>query len=258
MPREQQKRGRRAEKKAQKEDSKRKFEETSEDPVAKRIKPSADDHETNEANDNIQLLENEDYIPLEQGEQQEGEQPDLDGDMPFYGLLDEEESEYFQRANEMLELNQFQDAEERSLFVDSVYSEANGKELKIACSQGCSRLMEKLISMSDARQLRRIFSKFIGHFLHLVQHRFASHCCETLFIHAAPAVMQKTKSQPKRSDEEGEEEPELSLAEGKLGISVDGAVCLAYNPSVTVGSCWRAGGCHVKRVVCRKSQEGKN
>lgn len=218
MPREQQKRGRRAEKKSQKEDSKRKFEETSEDPVAKRIKPSADDHETNEANDNIQLLENEDYIPLEQGEQQEGEQPDLDGDMPFYGLLDEEESEYFQRANEMLELNQFQDAEERSLFVDSVYSEANGKELKIACSQGCSRLMEKLISMSDARQLRRIFSKFIGHFLHLVQHRFASHCCETLFIHAAPAVMQKTKSQPKRSDEEGEEEPELSLAEMFMAV----------------------------------------
>ncbi|KAJ5494142.1 Armadillo-like helical [Penicillium fimorum] len=223
MPREQQKRGRRAEKKAQKDDSKRKFEETPEDPVAKRLKPSADDaDETNEANDDIQLPENEDYIPLDQGEQQEqqeGEQPDLDGDMPFYGLLDEEESEYFQRANEMLELNQFQDAEERSLFVDSVYSEASGKELKIACSQGCSRLMEKLISMSNAQQLRRIFSKFIGHFLHLVQHRFASHCCETLFIHAAPAVMQKTKPQTKQSDEdEGEEEPELTLAEMFMAV----------------------------------------
>ncbi|KAJ5827097.1 Armadillo-like helical [Penicillium robsamsonii] len=223
MPREQQKRGRRAEKKAQKEDSKRKFEETPEDPVAKRLKPSTDDaDEANEANDDIQLPENEDYIPLDQGEQQEqqeGEQPDLDGDMPFYGLLDEEESEYFQRANEMLELNEFQDAEERSLFVDSVYSEASGKELKIACSQGCSRLMEKLISMSNAQQLRRIFSKFIGHFLHLVQHRFASHCCETLFIHAAPAVMQKTKPQTKKSDEdEGEEEPELTLAEMFMAV----------------------------------------
>ncbi|KAJ5158569.1 Armadillo-like helical [Penicillium coprophilum] len=221
MPREQQKRGRRAEKKAQKDDSKRKFEETAEDPVAKRMKPSADDaDEINEVNDDVQLPENEDYIPLDQGEQQEGEQPNLDGDMPFYGLLDEEESEYFQRANEMLELNQFQDAEERSLFVDSVYSEASGKELKIACSQGCSRLMEKLISMSNTQQLRRIFSKFIGHFLHLVQHRFASHCCETLFIHAAPAVMQKAKPQPKQSDgdEEGEEEPELSLAEMFMAV----------------------------------------
>ena len=213
MPREQQKRGRRAEKNAQKDDSKRKFEEASEAPEAKRMKPSTDD-----ANDHAEFHENADYIPLDQGEQQQDQGPEENGDMPFYGLLDEEESEYFQRANEMLELNQFQDAEERSLFVDSVYSEANGKELKIACSQGCSRLMEKLISMSNAQQLRRLFSKFVGHFLHLVQHRFASHCCETLFIHAAPAVMQKTKYNKKSDEEDGEEEPELSIADMFMAV----------------------------------------
>jgi nucleolar protein 9 len=216
MPREQQKRGRRAEKKAEKDESKRKFEEAPDAPVAKRLKPSAD--EADETNNAAGFEENEDYISLDQGEKPEGEVPDDSGDMVFYGLLDEEESEYFSRANEMLELNQFQDAEERSLFVDSVYSEASGKELKIACSQGCSRLMEKLISMSNPQQLRRIFSKFIGHFLHLVQHRFASHCCETLFIHAGPAAMQKTKPRPKDSDKEGEEEPELSLADMFMSV----------------------------------------
>lgn len=137
-------------------------------------------------------------------------------DMPFYGLLDSEEQEYFSKANEVLELNQFHDAEERRLFVDSVYREADGKELKVACSQSCSRLMEKLISLSDMRQIRRLFSKFIGHFLHLVQHRFASHCCETLFINAAPGVTEKiSKSKGRKAevDEEDEPEPELSLAE---------------------------------------------
>ncbi|KAJ5561801.1 hypothetical protein N7535_003737 [Penicillium sp. DV-2018c] len=216
MPREQQKRGRRAEKKAAKDDSKRKFQEDTDAPDAKRLKPSAG--EAGETDGAAGFEENEDYIPLDQGEVPEGEVPDNSGDMVFYGLLDEEESEYFSRANEMLELNQFQDAEERSLFVDSVYTEASGKELKIACSQGCSRLMEKLISMSNPQQLRRIFSKFIGHFLHLVQHRFASHCCETLFIHAGPAVMQKTKPRSKDSDKEGEEEPELSLAEMFMSV----------------------------------------
>ncbi|KAJ5135611.1 uncharacterized protein N7515_004889 [Penicillium bovifimosum] len=215
MPREQQKRGRRAEKKAEKDESKRKFQEDPDAPVAKRLKPSAG--EADETNDAAGFEENGDYIPLDQGEAPEGEVPDNSGDMVFYGLLDEEESEYFSRANEMLELNQFQDAEERSLFVDSVYAEASGKELKIACSQGCSRLMEKLISMSNPPQLRRIFSKFIGHFLHLVQHRFASHCCETLFIHAGPAVMQKTKPRPKDS-EGGEEEPEQSLADMFMSV----------------------------------------
>ncbi|PWY91576.1 rRNA processing protein Nop9 [Aspergillus sclerotioniger CBS 115572] len=204
MPREKVKRGRRAADKA----SKRKRDDAPEDDVPKRLKPSTD--ETND------IVEGADYIPMDGDVGQEDQEGAPVGDMPFYGLLDPEEQEYFSRANEVLETNQFGDAEERRVFVDSVYKEAEGKELKIACSQSCSRLMEKLISMSDMRQIRRLFSKFIGHFLHLVQHRFASHCCETLFIHAAPGVTQKV-SKSKRNheeDEEGDEpEPDLSLAE---------------------------------------------
>ncbi|RDW86325.1 RNA-binding RNA processing protein NOP9 [Aspergillus mulundensis] len=213
MPRENQKRGRRATEKAKKEETKRKRDEGVEEPTTKRLKPSAE--EGNE------ITAGADYIPLDGGE----EQDDQDGtgapdEMPFYGLLDSEEQEYFSRANEMLELNQFGDAEERRLFVDSVFREARGKELKIACSQSCSRLMEKLISVSDITQIRRLFNKFIGHFLTLVQHRFASHCCEKLFICAAPGVTQKIpKSKANRDDddvdmdEDEELEPELSLAE---------------------------------------------
>ncbi|KAJ5095361.1 hypothetical protein NUU61_004717 [Penicillium alfredii] len=210
MPREKQKRGRRAEQKV-KDESKRKIDGVNDEPVAKRMKPS-DETEPYE--------QNADYIPFEPEAAEDEQDHGGSGDMPFYGLLDAEEQEYFSRANEMLELNQFQDAEERSLFVDGVYQEANGKELKIACSQGCSRLLEKLLSMSDMRQIRRMFSKFLGHFLHLVQHRFASHCCETLFIHAAPAVMQKTpKSHTKKStDDDGEAEPDLSLADMFMAV----------------------------------------
>ncbi|KAE8144277.1 rRNA processing protein Nop9 [Aspergillus avenaceus] len=214
MPREQQKRGRRAADKAEKE-SKRKREEAPEDAAPKRMKPSTDD----------EITEGADYIPLDEsgaGEENynedfnNGAQGDMQGDMPFYGLLDPEEQEYFSRANEVLETTQFQDMEERRIFIESVYKEADGKELKIACSQSCSRLMEKLISMSDIRQVRRLFNKFLGHFLHLVQHRFASHCCETLFVNAAPGVSQKGSKSTVNTDDmdvEEEAEPELSLAE---------------------------------------------
>ncbi|KAJ5093046.1 Nucleolar protein 9 [Penicillium angulare] len=229
MPREKQKRGRRAEQKAQKDESNRTFDDSIEEPVAKRMKPSEDADPDAEVIYDITVDQAPDYIPLadddqqydQEGAQEEGGGNGADGDMPFYGLLDSDEAEYFSRANEMLESNQFGDAEEKNLFIESVYREANGKELKVACSQGCSRLMEKLISMSDARQLRRIFSKFLGNFLHLVQHRFASHCCETLFINAAPAVMRKTsKAQAKKEQEEhnGEDEPELSLAEMFMSV----------------------------------------
>ncbi|KAJ5155618.1 Nucleolar protein 9 [Penicillium capsulatum] len=214
MPREKQKRGRRAEQKAKKDESTRENDDALEAPAAKRMKPDVD--ETHD-DSNEQA---EDFIALDpEGQFQDEENADgghVDsGDMPFYGLLDADEQEYFSRANEMLESSQFQDAEERNLLVESIYQEANGKELKIACSQGCSRLMEKLISFSDVRQIRRMFSKFLGHFLHLVQHRFASHCCETLFIHAAPAVMQKTAraQQTKSNEEDDEAESDLSLAD---------------------------------------------
>ena len=218
MPRENQKRGRRAEDKSKKDATKRKRDETTDDASPKRMKSSTDEAVNDPS-------EAPDYIPLNGGDYENyDEQPGGNGDMPFYGLLDTEEQEYFSRANEVLELNQFQDAEELRTFVDSVYSEANGKELKLACSQSCSRLVEKLISSSDIRQIRRLFDKFNGHFLHLVQHRFASHCCETLFIHAAPGVTEKTQkskqSNNKRQDgnEDDGDEPERSLAEMFMGV----------------------------------------
>ncbi|OKL60597.1 Nucleolar protein 9 [Talaromyces atroroseus] len=201
MPREKQKRGRRAQEKERQEEGKRKLEDDYEgEPALKRQKPSAD-------------VEPEDFIPFDSGEQ-DVETGNHD-DTPFYGLLDTEEQEYFSRAAEVLELNQFQTAEEQSIFVESVYEEAKGKELKIACSQSCSRLLEKIIALSNTDQLRRLFGKFLGHFLHLVQHRFASHCCETLFIKAAPALSlqtHKTSNVTKKQVLESEEEDESPLS----------------------------------------------
>lgn len=83
-------------------------------------------------------------------------------EMPFYGMLDDEEQEYFKQADTMLELNQFPTSEERELFLTKVYTEAKGKELKIANSQSCSRLMERLILSSTSSQLKFLFQKFSG------------------------------------------------------------------------------------------------
>lgn len=82
--------------------------------------------------------------------------------MPFYGMLDDEEQEYFKKADELLELNQFEGPEDRAIFLESVYKEADGKELKIANSQSCSRLMERLILLSTPQQLKRLFKGFSG------------------------------------------------------------------------------------------------
>ena len=88
---------------------------------------------------------------------------------PFYGFLDLEEQEYFKRADSMLEVNQFADEEERALFLANVFKEANGKELKIASSQSCSRLMERLIIVSNASQLKALFYRFGGQYVSALQ-----------------------------------------------------------------------------------------
>jgi nucleolar protein 9 len=171
MPKENRKRGRRDEQK------KRKREHADEQEPSKRHRKSGDDY--------VPL---EDEVPYPEAALNGVTYP---GEMPFYGMLDEEEQNYFRQADEQLELNQFEGPEDRALFLESVYREADGKELKIANSQSCSRLMERLIILSTPEQLKGLFQRFSGHFLHLVQHRFASHCCEALFIHAAPIVTQE-------------------------------------------------------------------
>lgn len=83
-------------------------------------------------------------------------------DLAFYGLLDEQEQEYFKSADSVIELNQFNDRGEKGLFLANVFKEADGKELKIANSQSCSRIMERLILLSTPAQLKAIFQKFDG------------------------------------------------------------------------------------------------
>lgn len=81
----------------------------------------------------------------------------------FFGLLTEEESEYFRRADELLEMNEFAGGdEERTIFIENLYKEVAGKELKIIHSQGCSRLMERLICISSPAQLKQLFQAFSG------------------------------------------------------------------------------------------------
>jgi nucleolar protein 9 len=202
MPREHKaKRGRREEKKEEKKLKRKREKGEDEAPIHKKQK-SQDQNPAKDNDVEITGLDN-DYILLE-------EEDGGDTERPFYGMLEDEEQEYFRRADELLELNDFPKEEERSLFLENVYREADGKELKIACSQSCSRLMERLILLSSTEQKKKLFEKFAGNFAHLVQHRFASHCCETLFIQSAPVVTEELTADSKKKEEE-EKENDVSM-----------------------------------------------
>lgn len=149
MPKEHRKRGRQEEKKRKREGE--------EDQAAPSKRQKSEDAEEEVDNGGDEAAPPEGYP----------EPAPPPGDLPFYGLLDEDEQEYFKRADSMLELNQFADADERNLFLANVYKEASGKELKIANSQSCSRLMERLILLSTPAQLKTLFQKFSGQYVSL-------------------------------------------------------------------------------------------
>ena len=150
MPKEHRKRGRREEKK-------RKREEDDGRTSASKRQKSEDAEEELEI-----IVDGDDGAGPQEGFPEYAPQP---GELPFYGFLGEDEQEYFKKADSMLELNQFADPEGRSLFLGSVYKEASGKELKIASSQSCSRLMERLILLSTPGQLKNLFQKFNGQYV---------------------------------------------------------------------------------------------
>ncbi|RMZ75039.1 hypothetical protein DV737_g5503, partial [Chaetothyriales sp. CBS 132003] len=119
---------------------------------------------------------------------------DTSGDQPaqdeavFYGLLDSEEQTYYANVNAKIVSNDFESDQDRRDFIEAVYRESEGKELKLASSQSCSRYFERIITRSTPDQLRAFFRKLLGNLTHLVQHRFGSHVCETLFIQCAEHV----------------------------------------------------------------------
>ena len=120
-----------------------------------------------------------------------GETVETDEGLPFFGLLDDQEHEYFRLQAEILEANTFESDEDRTAFVNSFFREAGGKLLKLAHSQGCSRLLERMMALASPEQLKMTFQICNGNFLQLVQHRFASHFCESLFVHSAAVVTQE-------------------------------------------------------------------
>lgn len=145
MPQENKKRGRRMKRKAEDEDPA--IGESSKRRKSTEVKDETEDEAK--------------YAPLDvQDESLDGAYPGPE--RAFFGMLDDEEQEYFKRADEMLELNSFGDAEERELFLTNLYREAKDKELKLAQSQSCSRLMERLIKSSTASQLKQLFRAFSG------------------------------------------------------------------------------------------------
>lgn len=106
----------------------------------------------------------------------------------FFGLVDEAETSYFRQAESTLNTDAFASSEERDSFVNSVFEESKGKELKLVTTQICSKLVERLVLLALDPQLKALYGAFLGKFAALAHHKYALHVLETLFVRSAGVV----------------------------------------------------------------------
>lgn len=91
----------------------------------------------------------------------------IDGAYPprekvFFGMLDDDEQEFLKNQLIKLETNSFEDEEGPDDVLAAVVREIDGKELKVASSQSCSRLLERVIHAATPIQAKKLFQKFRG------------------------------------------------------------------------------------------------
>lgn len=109
----------------------------------------------------------------------------------FFGLVDSNELDYFKQAEATLNIDTFENEEEKNAFIKSVLEEAKGKELKLVTNQICSKLMERLALFGDKQQVKLLLLLFKNHFVELSLHKYSSHVLETLLVRSASIMEQE-------------------------------------------------------------------
>lgn len=109
-------------------------------------------------------------------------------DQVFFGLVDANELTYFRQAEQTLNINTFGTPEERDMFIDSVFQEAKGKELKLVTNQIGSKLMERLIFCAKLKHIHQLFNTFNGRFYELSRQKFSSHVIEAFLVRCASLI----------------------------------------------------------------------
>lgn len=183
----------------------------------KRQRADTGEEDADARHNNIDAVEGTDYIPFDSYNNESERRGPSAPEREFFGMLTDEEQEFFRGADEQIDKGEFESDEDRAYVLEALFKQAEGKELKLASSQSCSRLMERLILLSNTKQKKKLFEAFAGHFVSLITHRFASHCCEKLFIQSAPVVSRELSGiddeEPKEPLDGEDQTPQASMEE---------------------------------------------
>ncbi|KAJ3175941.1 Nucleolar protein 9 [Geranomyces variabilis] len=114
---------------------------------------------------------------------------------PYFPPMAPDEHHYFITMEKELDEKEFEDAEEKTLFVAAMFRELDGKEASVAADPDCSRVLEKMLRASNDFRLRVFADRLNGQWAQLFRHQFASHVCQTVMYLAADVVDREMKGE---------------------------------------------------------------
>eukprot|EP00127_Corallochytrium_limacisporum_P004834 Clim_evm17s183 gene=Clim_evmTU17s183 len=118
--------------------------------------------------------------------------------------LVEEDIEYFKRIERLLdgtsEENVLDDKEDRTIMVENVLEQINGREVDYSCQPDCCRVIEKVLQLCSGFHLRVFLDRIMDHLLQMATDRFGSHVLQTL-LHLSTTFMDTEMDLEERGEE---------------------------------------------------------
>ena len=119
-----------------------------------------------------------------------------------FGLLTREDEKFFFEVYDEFKKDQWDNEDAQEAFMQNVFMEMKGKELRVATSQ-LGRFFEMLLARCPRKEVGRIMLVFQSHGKELAQHRFGSYALEKIAGHAG--VWTSKELDGTLEDEEGVE-----------------------------------------------------
>ncbi|EDO33027.1 predicted protein [Nematostella vectensis] len=107
--------------------------------------------------------------------------------------LDEDTLGYFKRVESVIEEDDFDDEESKTLFVENVFTQVEGNELELCCDQGMSRVMEILLRFFTDTQIKTIWQSLTPNYKTVTNDKFGSHVIQHL-VNSVPNMIRTERT----------------------------------------------------------------
>eukprot|EP00250_Pteridium_aquilinum_P019647 c24513_g1_i1 orf=620-2746(-) len=107
---------------------------------------------------------------------------------PIRRKVDADTLQYFGEISSLLSTGSQFDNEEQAILIENALEETQGKECELACEKSCSRVLEMLISSSNATQIASFLHRLSPSFVLVSNDAAGSHVVEVLLKAAATVL----------------------------------------------------------------------